>query len=296
MLALAASNSCQAGEGVRTNLAQSVPANVIFCARLDLNIARKEEQAQRILDAVEQRFKEQLAVIGQFSSLDLHDVDRIWVGVVKDKEALIILEGRFDSERILNSPVVTNSKRMVRPGTVVAIEMDDEKSGELSHGVVLDDDVIAFGHPQLVDRFVSNYVNGKSGWNGNGLAVMARLSASNALLRVALMQIPEKEIKQKPFLAAVVNAQMEVNMPGNVSATARVAMQDEGKAIALRDLISGFVGLDLANEIKMDYPDITKAVLDGLKLGTEGTTVTLSSAMDAELLRRLLRAKGLELN
>jgi len=150
--------------------------------------------------------------------------------------------------------------------------------------------------PHLVDRFVANYTNGKSGWDKNGLAVMERLSATNALLHVALMQIPVQEIRQKPFLAAVVNAQIEVGMPGRVTATARIAMQDEGKATALKDLISGLVGLDLTSEIKMDYPDIKKAILDGLKLGTDGRTVSLSSTMDVELLRKLLRTKGLQLN
>jgi hypothetical protein len=116
------------------------------------------------------------------------------------------------------------------------------------------------------------------------------------MILVALMQFPDEQIQQKPFLATVVNAQVEINIHERVAATVRVAMQDEGKAAALKDLISGFVGLGLTSEIKLDYPDIKKTLFDGLKLGTEGKTVTLSSTMDVELLRKLLRTKGLELN
>jgi hypothetical protein len=45
----------------------------------------------------------------------------------------------------------------------------------------------------------------------------------------------------------------------------------------------------------VDYPDIKKAILDGLKLEHAGKTVTLSATMDLELLRKLLATKGLEL-
>lgn len=295
-VSIAALTTCQADEPVRVKLAQSIPTDVVFCARLDLNAARKEEQAERLLDATKQKFKEQLEAVEKVGSLDLQDVDSIWVGVVKDKECLVILEGSFDTDRILNSPIVTSSRRMVKPGTIVAIEINDEKTGEPSHAVAIDDGVIAFGLPRLVDRFVANYVNGKSGWDKNGLAVMASLAASNAMFYVALTQIPAREIKEKPFLATVVNAQLELTIRERVAATAKIAMQDESKATALRDLVSGFVGLGLTSEIKMDYPDIKQAILGSLKLSAEGKTVNLSAAMDTELLRKLLRAKGLDLN
>jgi hypothetical protein len=288
--------SSQAEELTRKTLAQSIPEEVIFCARLQMNVARKNEEAARILNATKKQFKERLDAIGQFSGLDLNDVDCIWVGVVKDKEALVILEGTFDAELILNSQVVTTSRRLVRRGTIVAIEMKDEKKDELTHAVVINDHIIAFGLPDLVDDFITNYVNKRSGWDKNGLSVMESLAASNATLHVAVMQVPEEEIKQKPFLATFVNAQMELNIEEKVAATARITMQDEGKATALKDLISGFVGLGLTSEIKTDYPEIKKAICDGLKLSSEGKTVTLSSRMDTELLRSLLKAKGLALN
>ena len=296
VVSIAVCISCRADELVIRNISQSIPAEVIFCARLDLNAARKAEQAESIVDATKQQFKKQIDAIGQFSSLDLRDIDCIWVSGVKDKETLVVLEGRLNTEAILNSPIVTNSKRLVRPGTIIAIEMKDEKTGEPSHAVVINESVVAFGLPQLVDNFVINYVSGRSGWSKNGLAVIGSLAASDAMLLVALMQVPENEIKQKPFLATVVHAQGEINIHEKVTATARIAMQDEEKATALKDLISGFVGLGLTSKIKTDYPDIKKAILDGLKLGNEGKTVTLSFAMDLELLRKLLRTKGLELN
>ena len=295
VVSIAALISCQADELGRRNIPQSIPAEVIFCARLDLNAAHKAEQAESIVDAAKQQFKKQIDAIAQFSSLDLRDVDCIWVSVVKDKETLVVLEGRFNTEAILNSPVVTNSKRLVRPGTIIAVETKDEKTGDPSHAVVINENVVAFGLPQLVDNFIINYISGRSGWDRNGLAVMASLAASDAMLLAALMQVPDKEIKQKPFLATVVSAQVEMNIHEKVTATARIAMQDEMKATALKDLISGFIGLGLASEIKMDS-DIKKAILDGLKLGNEAKTVTLSSTMDLELLRKLLRTKGLELN
>jgi hypothetical protein len=296
VLSISACVTCQADELVRRNIAQSIPAEVVFCARLDLNAARKAEQAESIVDAAKQHFKKQIDAIEEFSSLGIGDVGCIWVNVVKDKETLLVLEGRFNAEAILNSPVVTNSKRLVRPGTVIAIETEDEKTGEPSHAVVVNENVIALGLPQLVDAFVLNYVSGQSGWGENGQAVMKSLAASDAMLLVALARLPAEATQQKPFLAVVVNAQAELNVHERVTATARIAMQDEGKATALRDLISGFVGLGLTSEIKLDYPDIKKAIVDELKLGTEGKTVTLSSAMDTELLRKFLRAKGLELN
>lgn len=296
VVSIAVRISCQADELVRRNITQSIPAEIILCARIDLNAARKAEQAERIVDAAKHRFKKQIDDIGQFSSLDLHDVDCIWVGVVKDKEALVVLEGRFDTEAILNSPIVTSSKRLVRPGTVIATEMKDEKTGETSHAAVINENVLAFGLPQLVDNFITNYGRGISGWDKDGLAVMASLAASDAMFLVALMHVPDKEIEQKPFLATVVNARVEVSIQEKVTATAKIAMQDEGKATALKDLINGLVGLGLASEIKMGYPDIKKAILDGLKLGTEGKTITLSSTIDVELLRKVLRTKGLELN
>lgn len=288
--------TCRADELVRRNISQSIPAEIVVCVRLDLDAARKAQQAESIVDAARQKFNQQIDAIGKAGSLDLQDVDCVWANVVKDKEALIVLEGRFNTEAILNSPLVTNSKRLVRPGTVIAIEMKDEKTGDPSHAVVINENVIAFGLPQLVDSFAANYVSGQSAWGRNGLAAMKSLAATNAMIVIAVMQVPAKEIEQKPFLASVVNAQVEMNVHERVSATARIAMQDEAKATALKDLISGFVGLGLASEIKLEYPDIKKAVLDGLKLGTEGKTVTVSSAMDVELLRKLLRAKGLALN
>ena len=294
--AIAACVTCHADEIVRRNIAQSIPSEVIFSARLDLNAARKSEPAAHIVDAARLRFEKQLAALAQFSTLSLHDVDCIWVGVVKDKEALVVLEGRFNTEAILNAPVVTNSKRLVRPGTVMAIEMRDEKTDEPSHAVVINEDVVAFGLPQLVDRFTQNYVSGRTEWGTNGLAAMGRLASSDAQLCAALMQVPEKMVRQNPFLASVANALVEVNVRAQVAASARLAMQDEAKAAALRDLVSGFVGLGLASEIKTEYPDIAKAVLAGLKLGADGRSVILSSTMDVELLRTLLRKKGLELN
>ena len=287
--------SSQAEELARKRLAHSIPEEVIVCARLDLTVARKSEGAESILDAARKQFKERLDAIRQFSGLDLSDVDCIWVGVVKDKETLVILEGHFGADVILNSPVVTNSRRMVRPGAVVAIEMRDEAKGELNHAVVINEGVIAFGLPQLVDKFAAHYFTESSGWDEGGLSVMDSLAASEATLHVAVMQLPRAEIEQKPFLTNFVNARLEMNIEDKVTATARITMRDEGKATALKDLISGFVGLGLTSEIKGDYPEIKKAILDGLKLSNEGKTVTLSSRMDRELLRNLLGAKGLEL-
>lgn len=296
VVSIAALFACEADELARRNITSSLPTEITFCARLDLNAARKSKQAESLVNAARQQFKLQIDAIGQFSSLDLHDVNCIWIGVVKDKEVLIVLEGFFNAEAILNSPIVTNSKRLVKPGTIIAIETKDEKTNEPSHAVLINATVIAFGLPQLVDHFVGNYVNGRSGWSKNSAAVMENLAVSDAMLLAALMQIPENEIKQKPFLASIVNAQVEMNIQEQVTATAKMAMRDEEKATALRDLISGFVNLGLTSEIKVGDPVTLKAILDGLKLGLEGKTVTLSSTIDLELLKKLLRATGLVLN
>lgn len=295
VVAIAAPVSCRGDEPARRSITQSIPADVILCVRLDLTAIRKAEQAQSILDATVRKFKEQIDAVGALSSLDIQDIDCIWIGVVKDKEALVVLEAHLDTEAILNSPVVSSSRRLARPGTITAIEMKDEKTGEPSHAVVINDSVVAFGPPQLVDTFVMNYIRGVSGLDKSELAVVDSVAASDAMLLVALMRVPEKEIEQKPFLGAVVDAQVELNVHEKVAATARIDMQDEGKATALKDLISGFIGLGLTSEIKVDYPDIKKAILDGLKLEHAGKTVTLSATMDLELLRKLLATKGLEL-
>lgn len=288
--------SSRADEPARKKLAQSIPDVVAFCGRLELNIAWKNHEAEDILAATTRQFQEQLDGIGQFSGLDLGDVDCIWVCVVKDEEVLVIFEGTFDTELILNSPVVINSRNMARPGTVVAIEMPDEKKGGVNHAVVINDNVIAFGRPQLVDKFTINYVNNECGWDENGLAVMDRLATSDAMLHVAVIRLPDNEIKQKPFLANLVNAQMELTLNEQVTTTIRITMQDEEKATALRNLISGFVTLGLTSEIKMSFPEVKAAILDGLALSNDGRTVTLSSSIDIEQLRDLLMAKGLELN
>ncbi|HBC88148.1 MAG TPA: hypothetical protein DCZ94_14455 [Lentisphaeria bacterium] len=289
--------SSQAEEPAKKKLAQSIPEEVMFSVRLDLNAARKEKETKTILDAAEKQFNDKLEKIGEFSGLDLGDITCVWINVVKDKEVLIILEGNFDTEDIMNSPVVANSRKLPRLGTLTTIEMKDEQKNELNQGVLINENIVAFGRPELVDKFISKYVDGKTGWDKDGLAVMDRLAASNAMLNLSLMKLPEQEIQQKPFLANLVNASLEMNMvEKKISATAKVTMQDEAKAKALKDLLSGLVVLDITSEIKVDQPEIKKAIIDGLKLGNEGRTATLSSSMDIELLRNLLRKKGLELN
>jgi hypothetical protein len=296
VVSLAACITCQAAMPAHTNITQSIPAEVIFCARLDLNAARKSEQAERMVNAIQQQFGTQLDDVDEFSSLSLRDVDSLWVNVAEEEATLIVLEGRFKTEAILNSPVVTNSKRLVRPGTVIAVELPDEKTGMPNLAVVVNEQVIAFGPPHLVDPFIINLVGGQSDWGTNGKSILNRLAASEAVVLFALLQLPEKELTKQPFLSLLVNAQVEMNIQERVTVAARIALQDEAKATALRDLISGFLGLGLASEIKLDYPDIKAAILDGLKLGTEGSSVTLSSTLDLELLLKLLRTKGLVLN
>ena len=289
--------SSQAEEPSRKKLAQSIPAEVVFCARMDLVAARKNEEANAILDAAEKKFKEKLDQIGQVSNLDLDNVDRIWVCVVKDKEALVILEGKFDAQLIMDSPVVENARKLPRLGALVAIEMKDERKGELSQGVLINENIVAFGLPRLVDKFIENYVDGKSGWDKDGLAVIDSLAASDAMFNISVMRLPRQEITQKPFLANLVNASLGMNIVGKkISATAEITMQDEEKAKALKDLVSGVVVLGITSEIKGEHPEIIKAIVDGLKLGNDGRTATLSSGMDISHLRNFLRTKGLELD
>ena len=288
--------ACQADMLVRTNITRSIPAEIAFCARVELHTMRKVEQAANLIDAVQQQFGKQIEAIDEFSSLGLRDIECIWVNVAEKDKTLIVLEGPFQTEAILNSPVVTGSRRLVRPGTIIAIEIDDEKTGEPNLAVVINANVIALGPPYLVDAFVLNYVDGHSVRGANGQAVMKRLATSEAMILGALLQLPEEEIKQKPFLATLDHVLAEINIQSNVNITVSVAMQDDAKATALKDLISGFLGLGLASEIKLDYPEMKAAILDELQLSTDGKTVTLSSRIDLDLLRKLLRTRGLQLN
>ena len=259
--------SSQADELARKKIARSIPEEVLFCARLDLNAARKNRETKTILEAAEKKFNEKLGKIGEFSGLNL------------------------------NSPLVTNSRKIARLGTLMTIEMKDEQKHELNQGVLVNENIVAFGKPDLVDKFITNYVDGKSGWDKDGLAVMDSLAVSDAMLNVAVMRLPEQEVRQKPFLANFVNASLEMNIvEKKVAATAKITMQDEEKAKALKDLLSGLVVLGITSEIKAGQPEIKKAVIDGLKLGNDGRTATLSSGMDIGLLRNLLRTKGLDLD
>lgn len=290
------SSQAEEQEPVGRKLARSIPGDVVLCVRLDLDVVRTNEEAKSILDAARLQFKEKLDSIGQFSGLTLTGVSRIWVNVVKDKEVLVILEGDLDADGILNSAVVTGSRRMARPGTLVAIEMKDEQTNELNHAVLVNEHIVAFGLPRLVDTFIGNYVGGKSGGDANGLVAIDNLTAAAGMFNVTVMHLPEQTIREKPFLAHLVNAQLQLNIvEKSVVATARVTMKDDEKAKALRDLVSGFVVLGLTSEIKVDYPEIKNAVLDGLKLSHEGPTASLSTGVKIELLRNLLRSKGLEL-
>ncbi|HCE44245.1 MAG TPA: hypothetical protein DET40_11915 [Lentisphaeria bacterium] len=290
------SSQAEEQDMVGRKLARSIPEEVVFCARLDLGVVRKNEESKKILDTAREQFKEMLDSIGQFSALDLVDVERIWISVVKDKEALVILEGNFDADEILNSPVVTSSRKMARPGTLIAIEMKDEQKNELNYGVLINGNIVAFGLPGLVDKFISLYATEKTGWDKDGLAVMDSLAASDAMIDISVMHLPEQEIKEKPFLGNLVNAQLQVNMvEKKIAATAKLNMLDEEKAKAVKDLVSGIVVLGITSEIKVECPEIKKAILDGLKLGNEGRTATLSSGIGIDQLRDLLRSKGLDL-
>ncbi len=290
--------SSQAEEpAVRKKLSESIPPEAMFCVRMDLKAARKSEEAKAIIDAAEKKFKEHIDKIREFSGLSLDAVDCIWLGVVRDKEVIIILEGDFESDDILNSPIVGKSTRLARPGTLVTIEMKDEQKNEINQGTLINDNIVAFGRPELVDKFISIYASGKPGWDKESLAVMDNLAASDAMFNIALLHLPEQQVKEKPFLANLVNGRLEVNIvEKKVSATAKITMQNEEKAKALRDLVSGIVVLGITSEIKGDQPEIKKAIIDGLKLATDGKTTTLSSGIDIGLLRNLLKAKGLELN
>ncbi len=295
-LAVTALINVQAEGPSMRKIAQSIPGEVMFCARLDLAAARKNTETKAIIDAAEKKFSDKLEKIGEFSGLSLYDINCILIGVVKDKEVIIILEGDFDADDILNSPVVANSVKLARPGTLATIEMKDEQKNEINQGTLINENIVAFGRPELVDKFISLYVTGKSGWDKDGLAAIDGFASSNAMFNIALMHLPAEEIQKKPFLASFVNGSLEVDMmERNIAASAKVTMQDEAKAKALKDLLSGLVVLGVTSEIKVGQPEIKKAIIDGLKLGNDGRTATLSSAMDIELLRKLLRSKGLAL-
>ncbi|GEM_PF-5736010 len=295
--AIVALTSVRAEDLDRKKLARSIPEDIVFCIRLDLSNVRKNNEAKAILDATEKKFNEQIRKVGEFSGLDPIDLDNIWICVVKDKEVLIVLDGEFDPDDVLNSKVVASSVKLARPGTLVTIEMKDEQKKELNQGTMINEKLIAFGKPDLVDKFIKNFIGGKSGWDNDGLAIMDGIAGSEGMFHIALMRMPEQEIEKKPFLGNLVNGRLELNATEKkVSATAKVTMKDEEKAKALKELVNGLVVLGITGEIKGEHPEIVKAIVDGLKLGSEGKTTTLSTTgIDIDMLKTLLRKKGLEL-
>lgn len=142
------------------------------------------------------------------TGVDLNTVSEVWIGLRDRKQMVVVLKGSFDpasvEARVRNIETI---QVLPTPGVELAIIINQKNNPERSNeAVLLDQETLVFGKPELVDGFLTALLG-----NGTGLSVaqatqVAAMGKSKALLATTILNLPPGMDQKKPWVALFTSA------------------------------------------------------------------------------------------
>ncbi len=260
---------------------------VIF--KVNLDKLRKAKSLKRLIETDKiQNIKENL---NMYTGMNFDDVSRLWVGLIKDEEVVIILQGGFDVEYIkktIDSHGVFET--INRDGVELAVNIPDDNSGKVNLAAVINENTIAFGNPKHTKAFLDAYLDGKVTMNKNKMHFAAQLNNSNNLFHGTLLK-HDFDGPQNPLKKNLKNAQLKIDYNDKMEISLKANLLNPKLLKPMKSMLEGFIGM--ASNIKTPkVPDFLKQdALDNAKVSIDGDALVISASLTNETVETIVEHK-----
>jgi hypothetical protein len=226
-----------------------------------------------------------------FTGLDFDAISTVWVGVIKDKEAVLVFEGDFNTSNIVDTmDSHGHFKTVKKKGVLFAVNIPDEKTGKINLAAVINTRTIVIGSPKNARVFLDSYLGNTQGLDQLKKQKAAQLNGSNQLFHGVLLEskFPGKD---NPVTKNLKGAELMISFDSKMQVSLKADLTSERFLKPMQKLLEGFIGIAETIHTPKIPALLKKEVLGNAKVNVENNSLLVTSSLSSETVEEIIEDK-----
>ena len=230
-----------------------------------------------------------------WTGIDLGTLKAGWVGVIRENQAVIVLDGTFDIPTVQAAVLNIDTVQVVqRPSIPLAIMLpDDKRPGQSNLVAVLDESTLVFGPPDLADAFLAALKGKGEGLPPARAALCASLAGDASLISAAVFGLDEAVFRKAPWLRLFTYGRIQIDSAdAQVAANLLLGLRKPEMRAPAAKLIEGARDLyGMLDEDLRKLDPMQAMILEGMVVKPDDKALAVELRLPRETVERMLRPK-----
>jgi len=262
--------------------------------RLDMQQLRMMPLIMQVLEAKTKGYDLLVSNVQEWTGLDLDAASVGWLGVAENDRVVIVLEGNFDSRAMQDKiPMIDKAQIVHLENVLLAFLLaDDKKPGKSNLAVLVNENRVVFGNPELADTFLAAYAGHDVGLAAEKAAFVKSMLPAKSAVQVALLRLPAKEMAKNPWMKLITGGILYADMEDTLQIEVSVFAQKTEMLAPVKDILEGLRDVyKLLDEEHQKLDHKVELLLENLQVEVDKKSLMLSVEIDAAEVERFIQQK-----
>ena len=287
--------TCLAAPGAGVgDIPGSFPDSVMALGRIDMAKLREVPAIERAVNNEFGKLQTFCRQIRDWTGVDLDSVDRVWLGVLGDDRAIVVMEGEHDVDTIRDSLMAIEQAQIVpKEGVpIAALLPDDKKPGTFNLGAVLDKRVLVIGQPEATEAFIDAYTGNALGLGEEKRTLTRPLAASQFMVHAFILGMKPEDVAKNPFLRGLTHGELRIDVKGDLHLNLSVGVRKKELLQPIQMLAQGFFNLYAQmDDVRKRDSLIKRQLFENAAVRIDGDEVVVLSGIEKDVINHLFEQR-----